>query len=105
VYLFDRPEDASDDIVYIEHFPKNIKEMLQFARAGENKGWGLYLEEGPELTVYIVLLSVLGVLGSLVFGTWWNIEKEDIQGAWGVASWIAGATGMILFTLHIAASN
>lgn len=28
------------------------------------------------------------MLISLVFGVVWNVKKGDIQGAWGVASWI-----------------
>ena len=105
MHLFDCPEDASDDIACIEHFPKKIQGRLEFAHGGENKGWGLYLEEGPELIVFVLALSALGVLGSLVFGTWWNVQMQDIQGAWGVASWIVGAVGMILFALHAAASK
>ena len=40
---------------------------------------------------------VLGLLlTSLIFGVVWTKEKDDIQGAFGVASWIVGVGGALL---------
>jgi hypothetical protein len=63
MHLLDCPEDASDDIAYIEHFPKKAKDMLQFSRGGENKGWGIYFEEGPQMTGIVFSVSTLGHCG------------------------------------------
>jgi hypothetical protein len=101
MHLFDCPHDASDDISCVQRFPKKLRGMLEFSRGGENKGWGIYFEE--DLVVFSrfpALVSMTGVVASLVFGVYWNITQQDIQGAWGVASWITSVVPLILFAWH-----
>lgn len=100
MHLLDHPEDASDSKICVDRIPKKLKDMLQFTHDGENRGWGVYFDEESDLTTVVRLISLLGICASLVFGTWWNVARHDIQGAWGVASWMVTAIGMISFTIR-----
>jgi lipid-A-disaccharide synthase-like uncharacterized protein len=75
--------------------------MLEFSRGGENKGWGIYFEE--ELAIYSrfpALFSMCGVIASLVVLVYWDVTRDDLQGASGVASWMVSAAPLVLFAWH-----
>jgi hypothetical protein len=43
---------------------------------------------------------MIGIILSLAFGIYWNVTRGDIQGAWGVASWIVAVVALTLFLLQ-----
>lgn len=99
-HLLDCPEDAHDDRTCVDRIPKKMKDVLQFSYGGENRGWGIYFEEEPNPATTFLFVSGIGVLASLVFGTWWNVGHHDMQGAWGVASYIIVVVNFVLFVVQ-----
>ena len=66
------------------------------------KGWGLYYEEGWNIGVIILVTAGVVTLGSLLFGVCWTVLKDDIQGAWGVSSYMVTTGALIVALLSVA---
>jgi len=66
-------------------------------RANEpTEGWGFYFEEGWDFDVVVNLAFVVFMLASLLFGILWTVLKSDIQGAFGVSSYIVTLSGLVI---------
>ena len=66
-------------------------------RADEpTEGWGFYFEEGWDFDVLVNVALVVFMLASLLFGILWTVLKSDIQGAFGVSSYIVTLSGLII---------
>ncbi|KAJ8114613.1 hypothetical protein OPT61_g3548 [Boeremia exigua] len=91
-----QPHEASRWMV--EQFPKRSRGELFGGAEQPAEGWGIYYKEGwdPKMIARFVLGLLLV---SMVFGVVWTVEKADIQGAFGVASWIVGVGGALLAVL------
>jgi hypothetical protein len=100
-HLFHHPEDANEISVTCLRTPKKRKARLAVCpQMGTNVGWGIHLVEGWAMTrVWLLALSTF-VLGSLVFGICWSILKHDIQGAFGVSSYIIALLTLAMGTVQ-----
>ncbi|KAF2644497.1 hypothetical protein P280DRAFT_513968 [Massarina eburnea CBS 473.64] len=88
LHLFKHPEDYDGELVTYLRAPKR-RERLDFGM-----GWGINLVEGfLAQKIWAVFMMVFGV-GSAVFAVVWAVKKRDIQGAFGVASWVVTLTGL-----------
>lgn len=87
----------------LNQLPKRVCGQLQATGDAATDGWGLYYEEGLNAFFIINLIVGVSVLGSLLFGVFWTILQSDIQGAWGVSSWIVTTSALIvaLLVAHI----
>ncbi|KAL3962979.1 hypothetical protein ACCO45_004502 [Purpureocillium lilacinum] len=73
--------------VYSIHFMK-VSEVVE--------AWGIYYQEDWDWAKIWWILGAGFFPPSLLFGILWGILKQDIQGAFGVASWwMAGATVVV----------
>ncbi|KAF2856435.1 hypothetical protein T440DRAFT_463778 [Plenodomus tracheiphilus IPT5] len=59
-------------------------------------GWGLLYEENWNYRLLISVLFALALLGSLVFAILWSCFEYDIQGVFGVSSYIIGTFGIFM---------
>ena len=59
------------------------------------EGWGICYKEGWDRDM-IVLLSFVLLSASLLFGVLWTTLRDDIQGAFGVASWMVATGGAMM---------
>lgn len=60
-------------------------------------GWGIYFEESWHFKTISIVLSILMLITSIVFGVTWSVVKSDIQGGFGVAGyWATAATFMLM---------
>ena len=101
MHLFHHPEDGDDESLTCLRVPKKRREKLKICQQqGIGVGWGLHLVEGWLLNRIWILVSVLFVLGSLVFGVCWSILKHDIQGAFGVSGWILALAMVLVGTVQ-----
>ncbi|RMZ74476.1 transcription factor c2h2 [Pyrenophora seminiperda CCB06] len=60
------------------------------------EGWGFYFEEGWDFDIVANIAFFVFMLGSLLFGILWTVLKSDIQGAFGVSSYIVTLSGLII---------
>lgn len=59
------------------------------------EGWGICYKEGWNMMLIARLVFVL-LLMSLIFDVVWTKVNNDIQGAFGVASWIVAVGGTLM---------
>lgn len=85
----------------LNQLPKRTGGELQATGRAPAEGWGLYYEEGLNLTLIINLVVGLSILASLVFGIGWTLKRSDIQGAWGVSSYIVTTCALVVALLSM----
>jgi hypothetical protein len=60
------------------------------------QGWGLYYEENWNIGLIIVVIVGITIPASLLFGICWSLKKADIQGAWGISSYMVTTCALIV---------
>lgn len=80
----------------INQVPKRTKGVLQGAVGQPAEGWGLHFEEGWDFDLLISIILVVFLLASLLFAVLWSYFKLDVQGAFGVSSYIVTAMGIFV---------
>ena len=83
----------------LNQLPKRKCGQLQATGEVAAEGWGLYYEEGLNIFLLINLIVGLSIFASLIFGILWTILRSDIQGAWGVSSWIVTTCALVVALL------
>ena len=77
----------------LQQLPKKITTEVDLDRAEMIEAWGIFFREDWDWMRIWVVLGIALFPPSLLFGILWGILRQDIQGAFGVASWwMAGAT-------------
>ncbi|KAF2660986.1 hypothetical protein K491DRAFT_504801 [Lophiostoma macrostomum CBS 122681] len=102
---FTHPDEIQpDDRWIIDQLPKRAKGKLERATTSSElqEAWGIYFKESLDLVKIWIIVAVGFVLPSLLFGVLWGHLRNDIQGAFGVASvWITcGTVFMGLFASY-----
>ncbi|PVH98480.1 hypothetical protein DM02DRAFT_45421 [Periconia macrospinosa] len=88
MHLFKHPEDYEGENSTYQRAPKRRE------RLGSGMGWGINLVEGFQAQkVWAVIMLGFGI-GSAVFAVLWTMKRGDVQGAFGVASWIVTLAGL-----------
>lgn len=89
-HLYDHPDHADDLPVCFSRVPRKLRERLSAAPGiGRSEGWGICFIEGVSWP-RVCALGLAGVLGSTVFGVVYTVVQDDIQGGFGVASYMLG---------------
>lgn len=87
-HWFHHPEDAQRSITCLRA-PKKRKNKLEICQEQHtNVGWGIQIVEGWIIRRIWLLTLTLFLFGSLVFGVCWSVFQQDVQGAFGVASYM-----------------
>ncbi|CAG8276302.1 unnamed protein product [Penicillium salamii] len=77
----------------LQQLPKRISTELDLDEAEMMDAWGIFYREDWDWMRIWTVLGVAFFTPSVLFGILWGIMKQDIQGAFGVASWwMTGAT-------------
>lgn len=89
----------------LEQLPKRTAgELLE--RIGQPaEGWGVYYQEGVDFDTIITVVFVAFLLASLLFAVLWTKFEMDIQGAFGVSSYMITAGGIVLAMVASRAKN
>jgi hypothetical protein len=90
----------SDTSLYLRHIPKRKEQALSFRPdlVDAITGWGLHFVEGLNSALAVtVMFSVSLVLG-IVFAICWSVWKQDVQGAFGVASYVTSVITLAVMT-------
>ena len=88
VHLFKHPHEYDDEKIAYLSIPKKAN------RLDGGVGWGIQLTEGflPE-RIWLFIIALL-VLFGCIFALVWAIKMHDIQGAFGVASFVTALVTM-----------
>jgi hypothetical protein len=90
LHLFKHPQDYEGELITYLRSPKR-RQRLEFGM-----GWGVHLVEGfLAQRVWAVTMGICG-LGSAAFAILWTIQKDDVQGAFGVAQWVLGLAVLLV---------
>lgn len=89
---FTNPENpAPDSTLILRQIPKRACGELQGPNSERTAdvivAWGIYIQEDWDWRKVWAILGMVFFPPSLLFGVLWGILKNDIQGAFGVASW------------------
>lgn len=98
----DKPHPMSRWIV--EQLPKRKWGELFGKPDQPAEGWGIYYKEGWDPGMIAIFVFLL-LLASLLFGVLWTTLREDIQGAFGVASWVVAIGGALLAVIVTQVDN
>ncbi|CAI7567912.1 unnamed protein product [Penicillium discolor] len=92
--LFKDPDSRKPHADFIlRQLPKKVDTELDLNEVEMMEAWGIFYREDWDWTRIWVVLGLAFFPPSLLFGVLWGIMRQDIQGAFGVASWwMASAT-------------
>lgn len=71
----------------LNQIPKKLKGKLEEKLDDDVNGWGIQFEEGPDWSKIWTAMTVVFVLGSVLFGILWSVFEQDVQAAFGVSNW------------------
>lgn len=80
----------------LEQLPKRALAKFDPEPLEPIEAWGLYFKEGWNWNKIWWILGLGFFPPSLLFGILWAVLKQDIQGAFGVASWYMTAAAIVL---------
>ncbi|USP82390.1 hypothetical protein yc1106_09664 [Curvularia clavata] len=91
------PTDMDEDDTFIlNQLPKRTCGKLQGQTGEAIEGWGVYYQEDWDHDMIMWAALILLIVASLLFGILWSRFKLDIQGAFGVSSWITAVCAIFL---------
>ncbi|KAH7402683.1 hypothetical protein BKA66DRAFT_384804, partial [Pyrenochaeta sp. MPI-SDFR-AT-0127] len=95
--LFTCPTDVhKDDTWILDQLPKRTCGKLQGEIGQPAEGWGIYYQEGWDRDMIALVVFLIFVLASLLFGILWSRFKFDVQGAFGVSAYMCTASGILV---------
>lgn len=98
--LFYNPTEVHEDDTWVlDQLPKRICGRLQGAPGQPAEGWGIYYQEGWDKKLIVLIVFLIFVLASLLFGVLWSVYQFDVQGAFGVSAWVATLGGILIALL------
>lgn len=97
MHLFTSPSCVNEhDTWILDQLPKRTCGEL-YGKVGQpTEGWGIYYKEGWDRDKITLIVFILFVSGSLLFGALWSKFKMDVQGAFGVSAYMVAACGILV---------
>jgi hypothetical protein len=97
MHMFTSPEciHEEDDFVF-KQLPKKLKGELKGELGQAVDGWGLYYHQDRDYDKLISIALVICLMGSLLFAVLWSYFKWDVQGAFGVSSYMVTVSGVVV---------
>jgi hypothetical protein len=100
LHYFKHPElIAEKEMSILNQLPKRNCGKMQPTGQMPARGWGLYYEEGWNIGLIIGVIVGITISAGLLFGIYWTIAKTDIQGAWGVSSYMVTSCALVVALL------
>ncbi|KAI0198271.1 hypothetical protein F4808DRAFT_263070 [Astrocystis sublimbata] len=88
MHLFENPDHADVTLFLFRRFPKKLRTQLEACPVkGSSIGWGVEFVEGIDWYAVFVT-GCIGFLFCLIFGVAWSVAKGDVQGGFGIASFL-----------------
>jgi hypothetical protein len=91
------PRDTS---FYFPHIPRRKEQALSFRPdlIEGNTGWGLHFVEGLNSSLAVTVMFAVSLILGVVFAVCWSIWRKDVQGAFGVASYVTSVITLAVMT-------
>ncbi|KAI5457664.1 hypothetical protein BGZ63DRAFT_466933 [Mariannaea sp. PMI_226] len=90
-YFANPDNPAPDSTLILQQIPKRacgeLPDPNSAPTTGVMEAWGIYIQEDWDWGKIWTILGMAFFPPSLLFGILWGVLKNDIQGAFGVASW------------------
>ena len=83
----------------MHRLPKKLKESIFSNRDDSTVGWGIHIIESPDFYVISILVT-LGLLLSGIVAIVWASVTQDVQGAFGIGSYIIAVEAAVMTTLY-----
>ncbi|KAH7360332.1 hypothetical protein BKA65DRAFT_183060 [Rhexocercosporidium sp. MPI-PUGE-AT-0058] len=92
-----QPQSAS---LYLRHIPKRIDKALSFPAdvIEGNTAWGLHFVEKLNSSLAVTVLLSISLIVGIGFAVCWSVWKKDVQGAFGVASYVTSVMTLAVMT-------
>ncbi|KAI3318876.1 hypothetical protein HD806DRAFT_526054 [Xylariaceae sp. AK1471] len=88
MHLFENPDHADVTLFMYRRFPKKLRAQLEACPLkGSSVGWGIEFVEGVNWWAVFVT-GCLGFLVCLIVAISWSVAKGDVQGGFGIASFL-----------------
>ncbi len=92
--------------LYLRHIPKRKDKALSFCAdlIDAQTGYGLHFVERKNSALAVTVMFIVSLIVGLVFGVWWTVRKQDIQGAFGVASYVTSVITLAVMAWQMRSS-
>ncbi|KAF2025241.1 hypothetical protein EK21DRAFT_93432 [Setomelanomma holmii] len=84
-----------EEMLVLEKLPKRTCRELQGKVRQPAEGWGIHFQEGWDTDILIGVVAII-FAASLLFAILWSYFEHDIQGAFGVSSYMITAVGVLV---------
>jgi len=86
--------------LYLRHIPKRKEQALSFRPDlfDAITGWGLHFVEGLNSALAVTVMFSISLILGIVFAICWSVWKQDVQGAFGVASYVTSVITLAVMT-------
>ncbi len=86
--------------LYLRHIPKRKDKAFSFRAdlIDGNTGWGLHFVENLNSALAVTVMFAISLTLGIVFAICWTIWKKDVQGAFGVASYVTSVLTLAVMT-------
>jgi hypothetical protein len=102
MHLWYCKEEFGSGDFYFKRLPKKKKEPCRFVRGDSptsNVGWGIHVVETLNISLVVWILFGLTAISGLVFGISWTLLRDDISGAFTVASYVTALITLLLMAV------
>ncbi|KAF3045537.1 hypothetical protein E8E12_009384 [Didymella heteroderae] len=106
MHMLSSPQCINEQEIWVlEQLPKRTSGQLQERTGQPAEGWGVYYQEGIDFDIIITVVFVVFLFASLLFGVLWTRFEMDIEGAFGVSSYMITTIGILLAMIANRAKN
>jgi hypothetical protein len=77
----------AEETLVLDQLPKRTCGKLEGKVRQPAEGWGLHFQEGQDFGILVGVVFI-GLMASLLFAVLWSYFEHDVQGAFGVASYV-----------------
>jgi hypothetical protein len=97
MHMLTSPQCINADKTFVlQQLPKRTEGELRGSIGRPAEGWGIHFEEGWDFDVLIGIVLAIFLVGSLLFAVLWSHFKLDVQGAFGVSSYMVTGSGIFV---------
>jgi hypothetical protein len=85
-----------EDDWILNQLPKRMCGILQGQKGQPAEGWGIYFLEGWDREIISLLILLIFVVASLLFGVLWWKFQFDLQGGFGVSAYMIAVCTIVI---------
>ena len=102
MHLWHCREELAPGNFFSKRFPKKKKEPCKYVldeSPTANLGWGLHIVETLNVPLIVWILFGFTAISGLTFGISWSLLKDDVSGAFTVASYMTALMTLLVMAV------